>query len=186
MTDLTKKALGQSLKSLLKKKTLDKITIKDIVSDCGVNRQTFYYHFQDIYDLLDWIFIVEATKEMEQRRKKNETWQQGLLRTFDYIECNKSFVINTYNSIGREHFEKYINKVIRQLLAEVVEQRSEGINVTYEDKNFIIDFYTYALLGVILNWLRQGTQENPKKIVDKLSKLIKGDVTRALEKFDKN
>ena len=56
MSDITKQALANSLRHLLEKKSLSKITIKDIVEDCGVNRQTFYYHFQDVYDLVDWIF----------------------------------------------------------------------------------------------------------------------------------
>ena len=64
MSLLTEKALAASLKKLLEKKTLDKITVKDITDDCGVNRQTFYYHFHDVYDLVEWIFTEEAKKFM--------------------------------------------------------------------------------------------------------------------------
>ena len=56
MSVITKKALASSLKNLMKKATLNQITVKDVVTDCGVNRQTFYYHFQDIYDLVEWIY----------------------------------------------------------------------------------------------------------------------------------
>ena len=64
MSLLTEKALAASLKKLLEKKTLDKITVKDITDDCGVNRQTFYYHFHDVYDWVEWIFTEEAKKFM--------------------------------------------------------------------------------------------------------------------------
>ena len=62
MSLLTEKALAASLKKLLEKKTLNKITVRDITDDCGVNRQTFYYHFHDVYDLVEWIFTQEAQK----------------------------------------------------------------------------------------------------------------------------
>ena len=62
MAQTTKRALAASLKKLLKERPLDNITVKDIVEDCEVNRQTFYYHFQDIYDLLLWVFTTEARR----------------------------------------------------------------------------------------------------------------------------
>ena len=68
MSQTTKRALEASLKKLLLEKPLNKITINDITEDCGVNRMTFYYHFKDIYDLVDWILTEDATKAMEAAR----------------------------------------------------------------------------------------------------------------------
>ena len=68
MSQITKNALAASLKKLLSKKELSKITITNITEECGVNRQTFYYHFKDIYDLLEWIFTNEVVKK---NRKRN-------------------------------------------------------------------------------------------------------------------
>ena len=76
MSEITKKALAESLKKLLSKNKLNKITIKEITEDCGVNRQTFYYHFKDIYDLLEWIYKNEVIQEIEEKTTY-ETWQQG-------------------------------------------------------------------------------------------------------------
>ena len=84
MSSITKIALADSLKKLLHVKTLDKITVKDIVEDCGVNRQTFYYHFHDIYDLLGWFFIKEAEKIVG-NKKTYTTWHQGFLEAFKYV-----------------------------------------------------------------------------------------------------
>ena len=78
MSEITKKALAESLKKLLSKNKLNKITIKEITEDCGVNRQTFYYHFKDIYDLLEWIYKNEVIQEIEEKTTY-ETWQQGFL-----------------------------------------------------------------------------------------------------------
>mgnify|MGYP003183298716 CR=1 FL=1 len=69
----TKRALEASLKKLLLKKPLNKITINDITEDCGVNRMTFYYHFKDIYDLVDWILVEDAAEALE-GRQNFETW----------------------------------------------------------------------------------------------------------------
>ena len=71
MAQTTQRALAASLKKLLMTKTLDKITVKDLVQDCQVNRQTFYYHFQDIYALLDWIFTTESAEIIAENKTKS-------------------------------------------------------------------------------------------------------------------
>lgn len=65
MSELTKRAIQESFKKLLSNQPLDKITVKNITDDCGVNRNTFYYHYSDIYQLLEEIFLTEAQKSVE-------------------------------------------------------------------------------------------------------------------------
>ena len=81
MSLLTKKELAASLKKMMQKTPFDKITVKDLVKECGVNRQTFYYHFQDIYELLGLIYKTEALGAIADY-KSYETWQQGFLKIF--------------------------------------------------------------------------------------------------------
>ncbi|WGS65735.1 TetR family transcriptional regulator [Marinitoga aeolica] len=76
MSEITKKALSNSLKKLMKEKPLSKITVNDVVNDCGVNRRTLYYYFHDIYELLEWTFITEI-KEVIGENKTYKTWQKG-------------------------------------------------------------------------------------------------------------
>ena len=76
MSEITKRALEQSLKNLLLKKPLNKITINDIAEDCGINRMTFYYHFKDIYDLVEWSCLEDAQKALKEK-KTYDTWQEG-------------------------------------------------------------------------------------------------------------
>ena len=68
MSQVTKRALEQSLKNLLLKKPLTKITVNDIAEDCGINRMTFYYHFKDIYDLVEWSCLEDARKALEEKK----------------------------------------------------------------------------------------------------------------------
>ena len=114
MSQTTKKALASSLKKLMNTTPLTKITINDIVSDCGVNRRTFYYHFQDIYALLEWIFETEVASVMAEN-KTYQTWQQGFLQIFFYLDQNHKMVLNTYNSIGREYLETHLYNAVYKI-----------------------------------------------------------------------
>jgi probable dihydroxyacetone kinase regulator len=152
LSDITKKAFANSLKKLLSKKSLNKITVIDIVKDCEVNRQTFYYHFHDIYDLVEWIYINETIKALD-GKKTYDTWQQGFLNIFEYILENKEFVKNTYYSISRSNLEQYLYKETYNLLINVVEEEAIGMKVKEDVKNFIANFYKYAFVGLMLEWI---------------------------------
>ena len=180
MAQTTKRALAASLKKLLAQKPLDKITIVDIVTDCEVNRQTFYYHFQDIYDLMDWIFVSEATQVIQGKKTYN-TWQQGFLQIFEYVLANKALITNAYHSLSREQMERYLYDVTYHLLIDVVEEQAAGIPVRQEDKAFIADFYKYAFVGLTLEWIRGGMKEAPVAIVERVSTVTHGGITNALE-----
>ncbi len=182
MSQITKKALSASLKKLLSQKPLDKITVIDIVEDCEVNRQTFYYHFQDIYDLVEWMFLTGAAAALN-GKKTYDTWQQGFLQVFEYALENKDLVINTYHSMSRDQLERYLYDVTYNLLIGVVEEQASGMAVSDNDKKFIADFYKFAFVGLMLDWIRRGMKDDPKKIVEHISTLIQGDIKRALEKY---
>lgn len=119
MSQITKRALASALKELLEHKPLNKITIADITEQCGVNRQTFYYHFQDIYALLEWIYTTDAQRLLEGKRD-GDTWQQGFLQVLKYIRDNRALVRNTYHSVSRELLEGYLYRVTYQLMRDVV------------------------------------------------------------------
>ena len=185
MSQTTKKALAASLRKVVSQKPLDKITVTDIAEDCEVNRQTFYYHFQDIYDLLDWFFLNEASDALA-GKKTYDTWQQGFLQIFEYVLENRILINHVYHSISREQVERYLYEVTYHLLIDVVEEQSTGILVLEEDKKFIADFYKYAFVGLMLDWIRTGMKESPRIILERLGTLIQGDISAALERFSTN
>ncbi|WP_299994221.1 TetR/AcrR family transcriptional regulator [uncultured Clostridium sp.] len=182
MAQTTKRAFAESLKKLLSQKPLDKIKIADITNDCEVNRQTFYYHFKDIYDLLEWIYTNEATRALGDK-KTYDTWQDGFYEIFEYILENKIFVINTYNSVSREYLERYLYNEAYYLLLGVVEEKSKDISVRDKDKAFIADFYKFAFVGLVIEWIRKGMREDPKDIIKRLNILIYGNIELALERY---
>lgn len=182
MSQITKRALEQSLKNLLLKKPLTKITINDIAEDCGINRMTFYYHFKDIYDLVEWSCIEDARKALEEN-KTHDTWQQGLLNIFGAVLENKPFIMNVYRCVDREQVEKYLKPLTDNLIMGVIEEQSVGITVREEDKGFIARVYSYVFIGIMLDWIKDDMRADPKLIVNKLALLIKDSIGEALLRF---
>ncbi|MGN0598837.1 MAG: TetR/AcrR family transcriptional regulator [Huintestinicola sp.] len=180
MSQITKRALAASLKNMLLKKPLNKITINDIAEDCGINRMTFYYHFKDIYDLVEWTCEEDAAKALE-GKKTYDTWQQGFLNIFYAVLENKPFIMNVYRSVSREQVEIYLYRVTYDLLIGIVNERSANMPVSEDDKKFIADFYKFAFVGIMLEWIKNDMKADPKQIVDRISNLIHGDITRALK-----
>ncbi|NLG92894.1 MAG: dihydroxyacetone kinase transcriptional activator DhaS [Clostridiales bacterium] len=185
MSSVTKRALAASLKKLMEKTPLDKITVVDVVTECGVNRQTFYYHFQDIYDLLGWIYRTEAIDGIAGFRTYS-TWPQGFLMIFQYVMANKAFCKNTFHSIGREHLDHFLHEVTYDLMMGVINEVADGKNVSDQEKDFMANFYSYAFIGILAQWILDDMQEDPKRIVNNLCKLIEGDIPRAIEKYAKD
>ena len=157
MSQMTKRALEASLKELLRHKPLDKITVSDLTDHCGVNRMTFYYHFKDIYDLVEWCCEEDAARALA-GQKTYDTWQQGFLQILEALRKDKAFFTSVYRSISREQLENYLYK------------------------EFIANFYKFAFVGLTLDWIKNDMRQDPAQLVEQLSTLIHGDVTKALEK----
>ncbi len=184
MSDITKRAISASLKNLLREKSLNKITVQEIADDCGINRQTFYYHFQDIYDLVEWTCIEDTDKVLKENRTY-ATWQEGFLAVFDLAKKDKIFIDNIYRSVSLEMLEQYLYRLVYPLLKNVVDEKSKGRSVRDENKKYIADFYKYAFVGVLLEWVRHDMKESPRDIVDRVSKIVGGTIEIALENFSK-
>ena len=171
MSQLTKRALAASLKKLLARKPLSKITIADITEDCGMNRMTFYYHFQDIYDLIDWI----------QGRKDYDTWQEGFIALCHAVIENRAFILGVYRSVQREQVENYLGRVVYGLLLDVVEELSAPYSLPEQDRAYITNFYKYAFVGVMLDWVRDGMRQPPEEVVGRVSRMTRGQLLLAIQ-----
>ena len=86
---------------------------------------TFYYHFKDIYDLVEWSCLEDAEKALN-NKKTYDTWEQGLLQIFYAVQENKPFIMNVYHCVSRERVEKYLMPLTDKLLVDVIEEQSEG------------------------------------------------------------
>ncbi len=182
MAQSTKQALAATLKQLLEKKSLDDITVKEIVEACEVNRQTFYYHFQDIYDLLGWFLEQEARQALAGKYSATD-WQEGLLNAFHYVQDNYKLIFHIFGSGGQALLAGQLNEISQQLMYRVVEASCQDLNIAEQDKHFIARFYKFALAGLLLEWIASGMSQDPAEIVAQADKLLAGEFRRAAEHF---
>ena len=186
MSQVTKRALEQSLKNLLLKKPLTKITVRDIAEDCGINRMTFYYHFKDIYDLVEWSCLEDATRALA-GKKTYSTWTEGLLQIFEVVYENKPFIMNAYRCISREQIENFLFQLTSDLIMGVVKEQEQAANTTIpdKDKRFIADFYKYSFVGIMLDWIKQGMKEDYGEIARMIAITLHGGIANSIRNFTK-
>ena len=184
MSDVTKRALEASLKRMLLQKPLDKITIRDITDDCGISRMAFYYHFRDIYDLVEWACIADAARAL-QGKKTYDTWQEGLLQVFEAVLENKPFVLNACRCISREQMERFLFQVTYGLIRGVVDEQSRGAPLTEAQRAFIAGFYKYSFVGLMLDWIKGGMDESYRGLVRDISLTMQGSIANAVRNFSR-
>lgn len=163
----TKKAMADSLKKTMKQKPFSKITIKDIITDCNVNRNTFYYHFEDIYGLLHWMFDNEAIQVVQNFNFMTD-YEEAIRFVIDYVEQNDHILNCALDSIGQKElkhlfYPEFCN-IMNSFLNKAQEQFHIALDPDYQE--FLIHFYTEALAGMLVEWIRKkasstaSTKEN--------------------------
>ena len=182
MSDITKKAIASTLKELLREKRLTKITVADITERCGINRQTFYYHFQDIYDLVDWI-VIRDTEDVLKNNPTYNTWQEGFLTIFEIVKKDKAFIDNIYHSVSFFALQQYLYRVTYPLIKNVVTEKAKEYSVCDNDIEFIVNFYKYAFVGLMLEWINNDMREDPKDIVNRASIIVQGTAEKTLREY---
>lgn len=182
MSEHTKADLAESLKKVLEHKPLDKITITDLTNDCGVNRQTFYYHFRDIYDLIEWMYLTKANEAIG-KNKTYDTWEEGMLDMCEVMLASKSFVLKTYHSRVQEYLIPLLIKLSYNLMYGVVNELSKDYVIVEKDKKFIADFYKFGFAGLIYTWVDEGMEADPHDFVQELEYLIKGNFLEAVKRY---
>lgn len=170
---ITKKAMANSLKELMRKKSLEKITVSDIVQNCGLNRQTFYYHFKDKYDLVNWIYYSEIVTTMSPV-PDGADWSSAMLNALNIMRKEKVFYIGSLDLDRQSFLYDYLFRATRDMLIKIIEQLAvqDKLSIDVADRNFIAEFYTYGLVGMVIQWARSGMAETPSEIVEKLSHFI--------------
>jgi probable dihydroxyacetone kinase regulator len=178
-SNITKLALANSLKGLMAKKAFSKIGVSDIVNDCGLTRQAFYYHFKDKYDLMNWIYYTETARFMSSYNKV-EHWMDGLKDLCNYMRQNKTFYINALNTTGQNSFQEYLHDYLRDISIAVIENIK---NTEFEEEKwgFIAEFISTAFVGLIVRWANNGMKEEPAEYITKMRSLFDGSILYELE-----
>lgn len=178
----TKQALAGALKQLLKTRTLDKITVKDITDRAGLNRQTFYYHFQDVYDLIRWIFE-EGVRMHLDLKGGGQDLREEMTEVVRLIQDEWDLVLNAYRSISRDHLEQYMLFLMERVLRPRIEADPASGRLTGEEREFVLSFYKYALVGLLEGWIRDGMKGEAGLLIERTHRLMDGEPHRALVRF---
>lgn len=173
-----------SFKQLIVKKSLDKITVKEICELSGVNRQTFYNHFTDIFDIFKVIFQDEVFSEIAQNRTF-ETWHGGFLATLNYLKSNSKMILHVYESSYRPEANTFFTRLSNRLLEDVVDEcmsRREVV-LSETDRKFIVSFYRHVFNGLMMDWVNEGMKDDPEILLKKLQTMIIGSIPRSVCAF---
>lgn len=181
MSNLTKKALRETMIKALNERPLDKIKVKELVEECGVNRNTFYYHYKDIYELLADIFETETEAIAEDFQDEDDDWERIFIESSRFALENKKMIFNVYNSISRENLERYLYNVSANIVARYVNKQAVGMDVSERDKELIILFYKHAVVGIVLEWLQRRMKDEPEAAISRLLELMNNSVKNALK-----
>ena len=179
-SDETKRILADSLKELMKQKSLEKISIRELADTANVNRQTFYYHFEDIYDLLKWTFQQE-TVQLLHVDENSLFWKDGLLELFKYLEANKEFCVCALQSLGRGHLKRFFYSDISSIIGKVIKDHGEKWDCEASDEYivFLTHFYTLSLAGLVESWLNGEMDQTPKEIIEMIDIFIQDQIRGA-------
>ncbi len=185
MASSTKNAFAAALKKMMAVKPMDKITVKDLVDICGVNRQTFYYHFDDVYDLLEWVFEEDA-KRVLPKRIVYDHWREDVVAFFEYLYENHTFAMNVYNSNSRRYMLRFLKQRLEGCIRGFAEIVCEGRNIDRRDYEFIIEFYANGIIGLISQWLDMGMPASTPADRERFLIMLDNSVENMLYRFQNN
>lgn len=180
MPNRTKEMLAESLMKLLARRTLDKITIQDIVDDCGYNRQTFYYHFHDIYDLIDWIFAAQ-TQELIEKCRACGSLDVGVEAVIAYMRENRRLILNVLRSVNGEKLLDNLYGSAQSIVLSALENHPGVQELSAEYRELVAEGFKYALAGLLIDWMRAGIPEDLVNKVRTMKAVYIGALEYALD-----
>lgn len=179
LANFTQKAIRASFIKLLNQKPLSQITIKDIVDDCGVNRNTFYYYFQDLPDLVETITKEEAQRVI-QLYPAIDSIEQCLDALIDFALENRKAVLHIYNSVNRDLYERYQWRVCRYVVEVYLDGVLKERHITEQDRQLLIDYLQCICFGFVIGWLESGMKEGIRERFARIYELKHGELERMI------
>ena len=173
MPNFTKKAIKETFLALLDERPLSKITVKDIVEACGINRNSFYYHFQDLPALLEEI-IAERVQDLIDRHPTVDSLEDCFDAALGFVLENRRAVLHIYNSMSRDVFERYLMNVCHYVVRTYVESDFAGRPVEEKDKEMIIRYHKCECFGNLIDWLNSGMKDDISAYFHRIYQLKRG------------
>ena len=179
-SEAAKREICAVLKALMAQKPLNKITVAEIMQSCSMARQHFYYHFEDIYDAVRWMFDQEAVALLREHEGVM-LWQDGLLQLFQYLQENRAVCLCALHSISREHLKRFFQTDIHSIIQSTIQRIVMELNCQTSDDevDLLTKFYIGALTSMIEEWLLGDIKETPEELISFADQLLKDHVRGA-------
>lgn len=183
----TRLALSRALKSKMQQKSVSRITVSELIEECGVNRKTFYYHFSDIYALLKWTLEEEAI-EVVKSFDLLVNYEDAIRFVIEYVEGNKHILTCALDAFGREELKGFFVRDFLELTRTVIVGTAKNLSLSPPESyvEFLTVLYTEAVAGSLVDWIRSKDIDYRKEqIIEYLSLSIRYSLPAALSAFDK-
>ncbi len=185
MKEFTKAAIADTFMELLQEHTIDHIKVKDLAEKCGINRQTFYYHFADIYDLMEWTLDNELKKFMQRYAKTDSDWQEQLQQLFVFFRFRQKQVLHAYDSQNRLYYEQFIYRQMLPSIRRLIVAYEEAESISEDKLTFIEHVYTRMIVNFFLDWLDEGMPDEEKVRLADYVLFMEGSLHSTLVTFQK-
>ena len=182
MPPFAKREIKNSFIKLLTERPISQITVKDIVEDCGVNRNSFYYHFQDIPSLLEEI-IVEMTAKVIENLPEESTFEEKVTAALQEINLNKRMIYHIYGSSNREFYEKQLMKICEHVTRTYIRSREYSERVDSKDLEFVISYLNCELFGQLIDWLNHDMSYDIVEHSRILCRMFAGSMRMVCQKY---
>lgn len=183
MANFTRNGIKTSFMKLLNDRPLSQITVKDIVQDCGINRNTFYYYFEDIPKLIEDI-VVEDAERIIREFPSIALIEDCLHAMIDFSLKHKRAVLHIYNSINRALYEQYLWKICEHTVKTYIDTALHGRKISEGDEQVLIQYFGCVLFGAVSGWLNKGMSEDIQVSFKRICELQKGTVEEMIRRCE--
>ncbi|MBR1707307.1 MAG: TetR/AcrR family transcriptional regulator C-terminal domain-containing protein [Clostridia bacterium] len=180
MKNDTRQLLAEALMRLLQVKPINKITVIELTEESNFSRMTFYYYFQDIYDLVIWIFE-ENAKDILEKNGGVSNWPQSLKELLQLGLRNKNIIMNIYRYMSPAQVEQYLTGFVEPNIESCIRGRAAGIPISENGLKSIITFYSHILVGAVVDWVNQGMSANISQLVNLISTTIRSSLIPSIQ-----
>lgn len=180
MAKFTKQAIRMSLLKLLEEKSIDKVTVKDICELCEINRNTFYYYYSDVYQVVEDIMRLETELSLSEDLSAETLYEEYLNRYHLVLEYKKA-VWHIYDSKNREMLLQYFYTVTEAFVGKFVRMAAKETALSEEDIQFIIDFYSNSFIGNTLRWIKSGMPDKKDELIHRMTMAYQATIKTLIE-----
>ena len=182
--ELTKKRIAASFKKLMEVKPFDSITVSDITSDCGLNRLTFYYHFEDKYALLNWIYNNEIILTFKNNLNQI-SWTENLQEVLEINIRDRNYYRNALAYDNKE-FRRYMHEAVINLFTDIINDWVGEQYIDQEDSRFVSKIFAYGVVGMVVEWVENDMPESPERMVEYIRNLSEDIKLIAITRYFKS